>query len=36
MEENDFDISVRKFNLYYNDFQALKNINKQKLYWKKA
>lgn len=27
MEENDFDISVRKFNLYYNDFQALKNIN---------
>ena len=26
MEENDFDISVRKFNLYYNDFQALKNI----------
>ena len=26
-EENDFDISVRKFNLYYNDFQALKNIN---------
>lgn len=27
MEENAFDISVRKFNLYYNDFQALKNIN---------
>lgn len=27
MEENDFDIFVRKFNLYYNDFQALKNIN---------
>ena len=27
MEENDFDMSVRKFNLYYNDFQALKNIN---------
>lgn len=27
MEENVFDISVRKFNLYYNDFQALKNIN---------
>lgn len=27
MEENDFDISVRKFNLYYNDFQVLKNIN---------
>ncbi len=27
MEENDFDISVRKFNLYYNYFQALKNIN---------
>lgn len=27
MEEIDFDISVRKFNLYYNDFQALKNIN---------
>lgn len=27
MEENDFDIYVRKFNLYYNDFQALKNIN---------
>lgn len=27
MEENDFDISVRKFNLHYNDFQALKNIN---------
>lgn len=27
MEENDFDISVIKFNLYYNDFQALKNIN---------
>lgn len=27
MEEKDFDISVRKFNLYYNDFQALKNIN---------
>lgn len=27
MEGNDFDISVRKFNLYYNDFQALKNIN---------